>query len=631
MTAPDTLTRSRTSTVTAAVAAVVAAIITAVVPTARTAARTAARNAALPWALRQPAGLRAGLVTLALAGLTLLLASLSLTAAEATRPAATRLILVLVVDGLPQDQVLKYRDQLPPGGLRRLLDQGAWFANAHHGHAVTLTAPGHASVLSGAYPYRHGIIANEWTDRDSYAQTYCTSDSRYRYLGEETKALDGTAPTQLQVGTLGDELRIASAGKARVVAISGKDRGAILLAGKRGTAYMYMDGSGRFASSDFYMPAHPAWHSAYYAGKPQDRWLGQPWAPLLPEAAYARSVAVQSINQASHALDLAGMGKQFPFVPGAHGRADARYYSQLMRTPFGDQATLDFARAAIAGEQLGANPAGVPDLLGISLSSHDYINHAFGPESTVSHDHLLRLDRALAEFFDWLDQRIGREQLLTVLTADHGFMNAPEFSRSIGMPGERLDSRALMSGLNAALEKRFGVAGLARSFSYPTILLDRQRISERALSPTEIEREASAHLMRQPGIVAVFGRSQLEQGQLPATPLSLQVQRAWHAQRSGELYVVTAPGSMYGSNAATHGSPWQYDSHVPLLFHAPGRIRPGQYLQAAAVVDIAPTLAMLLGLRPPAASEGRVLQEMLLTPTGSTLQERPKHDRRIKK
>lgn len=584
------------------------------------------------------------LAGLILACATMLLASLSLAAAEAPSRAGPKLILVLVVDGLPQDQVLKYRDQLPPGGLRRLLDQGAWFANAHHGHAVTLTAPGHASVLTGTYPYRHGIIANEWTDRDSDAQNqtqvYCTSDSRYRYLGEETKPLDGTAPTQLQVGTLGDELRIASGGKSRVVAISGKDRGAILLAGKRGTAYMYMDRSGRFVSSDFYMPAHPAWHSAYYAGKPQDRWLGQAWTPLLPESAYARSVSVQSLDAASHALDLSGMGKQFPFVLGGRtssgggsgsGSADARYYNQLMRTPFGDQATLDFARAAIAGEQLGANPAGVPDLLGISLSTHDYINHAFGPESTVSHDHLLQLDRALAYFFDWLDQRIGREQMLMVLTADHGFMNAPEFSRSIGMPGERLNSRALMQGLNAALEKRFGVAALARSFSYPTILLDRQRISERALSQSEVEREAGAHLMRQPGIVAVFTRSQLEQGQLPATPLSLQVQRAWHAQRSGELYVVTAPGSMMGSNAATHGSPWQYDSHVPLLFHAPGRIRPGQYLQAAAVVDIAPTLAMLLGLRPPAASEGRVLQEMLLTPHQPRNQERLKHDRSITK
>lgn len=620
---------------------------------ARTAVRAGVRTA-VRTAVRTKVATRLAGRMLACAAM--LLASLPLAAGEPAPVVAPKLILVLVVDGLPQDQVLKYRDQLPPGGLRRLLDQGAWFANAHHGHAVTLTAPGHASVLTGTYPYRHGIIANEWTDRDSDAQTptqvYCTSDSRYRYLGEETKALDGTAPTQLQVGTLGDELRIASGGKSRVVAISGKDRGAILLAGKRGTAYMYMDRSGRFASSDFYMPAHPAWHSAYYASKPQDRWLGQAWTPLLPETAYARSVSVQSVGQASHALDLAGMGKQFPFVLGGRsgssgssnsgsgnsggsgnsaGLADARYYNQLMRTPFGDEATLDFARAAIVGEQLGANPAGVPDLLGISLSTHDYINHAFGPESTVSHDHLLQLDRALARFFDWLDQRIGREQMLMVLTADHGFMNAPEFSRSIGMPGERLNSRALMQGLNAALEKRFGMASLARGFSYPTILLDRQRIGERTLSQSEVEREAAAHLMRQPGIVAVFTRSQLEQGQLPATPLSLQVQRAWHAQRSGELYVVTAPGSMLGSNAATHGSPWQYDSHVPLLFHAPGRIRPGQYLQAAAVVDIAPTLAMLLGLRPPAASEGRVLQEMLLTPHERRNQERLKHDRRITK
>ena len=180
---------------------------------------------------------------------------LSLAVRAAAGPA---LVVVIVIDGLPQEQVVKYRDLYGPGGFKRLLEDGAWFGNAHHGHAVTLTGPGHATVLTGTYPYRHGIIANEWIDRHSLAPVYCTGDAAHVYIGEETRKLDGTSPANLRVSTLGDELKYANSGQSKVIAVSGKDRGAILLAGKRGTAYMYMDQNGQFASSTFYMKAHPA-------------------------------------------------------------------------------------------------------------------------------------------------------------------------------------------------------------------------------------------------------------------------------------------------------------------------------------------------------------------------------------
>jgi len=530
-------------------------------------------------------------------------------AAQAALAVAPRLVVVIVIDGLPQEQVLKYRDQYGPGGFNLLLQKGAWFGNAHHAHAVTLTAPGHAAVLSGAYPYQSGIIANEWTDPRTLAQTYCTSDPAHTYIGEETKKLDGTSPVNLRVSTLGDELRYANGGRSKVLAVSGKDRGAILLAGKTGTAYMYMDKSGRFGSSTYYMKEHPRWWESFYAGRPQDRWLGKSWTLALPESAYARSIA----DGQSWFLNYRGMGNRFPFaLPGGPGNPDAAYYGALIRTPYGDEATLEFARAAIEGENLGRNPAGVPDILGVSLSTHDYVNHAFGPESRESHDHALHLDRSLATFFGYLAKRFGLDNVLIALTADHGFLNAPEYSASQGLPGLHLDSKKLLADLNEKLAARFGAGTYALRYSYPTIILDRKLIDEKKLTAAEVESAAARIVAEYPGIAAVYTRTQLEGSALSGRQ-GILVQRAWNRQSSGDLYVVQRPYAMFGSNAATHGSPYAYDTNVPLMLMGAPWIRPGPSAGYAEVVDLAPTLAALLETRPPSGSEGRVLAEILVT------------------
>jgi predicted AlkP superfamily pyrophosphatase or phosphodiesterase len=523
-------------------------------------------------------------------------------AAQAQRPA---LVVVMVVDGLPQEQVVKYRDLYGAGGFQRLLNDGAWFGNANHLHAVTLTAPGHATMLTGSYPYRNGIIANEWIDRTSFEQVYNTGDINHKYIGDETKKLDGTSPARLRVTTVGDELRYSNNGLSKVIAVSGKDRGAILLAGHRGTAYMYMDQSGRFASSTYYLKEHPAWHAAYYAKKPQDKWLGQAWTLLLPESAYARSIPEGQAWQ----RPFVGGARTFPFTLPAEGKG---YYSQLLRTPFGDEATLEFARAAIEGENLGRNPAGVPDLLGVSLSTHDYVNHGFGPESRLSQDHVLRLDRALAAFFDYLDRRIGLDKVVITLSADHGFMNAPEYSAANGLGGARINQAKLMADLNAALQQRFGVKdNLAPRFAYPSMPLDQQAIAKNFLNRAEVEAFCAQFIMNFPGVSQVFTRTQLEKGDLAGTPLSAQVLKAWNRDLSGDLYIVQHPFTLFGGQVVTHGSPYTYDTNVPLMLLGRTWIKPGKYPQSAAVADLAPTLSYLLDVRPPSGSEGRVLEEIL--------------------
>jgi hypothetical protein len=532
----------------------------------------------------------------------LLFALLFCVFAQAAGPA---LVVAIVIDGLPQEQVMKYRDLYGQGGFKRLLEEGAWYGNAHHMHAVTLTAPGHATMLTGSYPYRNGIIANEWIDRNSFEQVYNTGDTNATYIGDETKKLDGTSPVRLRVTTVGDELRYATNGQSKVIAVSGKDRGAILLAGHRGTAYMYMDKSGRFASSTYYMKAHPAWHDTFYAKKPQDKWMGQSWGLLLAESAYARSITE---GQPWHRAYVGG-GKTMPFTLPKDEKA---YYAQLTRTPFGDDATLDFARAAMEGESLGRNPAGVTDLLAVSLSTHDYINHAFGPETRVSQDHMLRLDRSLAAFFDYLDSRVGLDKVLITLSADHGFMNVPEYSAAHGLGGARLDAGKMTAALNAALQARFGVKeNLVPKFAYPSIPLNQQAIAKNFLNRTEVQAFAARFLMEQPGIAQVFTRDQLESGELPNSPLRAQVLKAWDREVSGDLYIVQQPFTLFGGNVATHGSPYTYDTNVPLMFYGRNWIKSGKYPQAAAVADLAPTLSYLLEIRPPSGSEGRVLEELL--------------------
>jgi len=295
------------------------------------------------------------------------------------------------------------------------------------------------------------------------------------------------------------------------------------------------------------------------------------------------------------------------------GNPDAGYYGTIMGTPYGDELTLEFARAAIEGENLGRNPAGVPDLLGVSLSTHDYINHSFGPGSRESQDHMLHLDPSLAGFFRYVDKRLRLDSVLIALTADHGFLNVPEYAQSQGLPGVRIDSGKLIADLNEQLAARFGRGTYAAHFSYPTLYLDTKLIDANSLDRAEVESAAARILTDHPAIAAVYTRTQLESGALPSGRAATLVQRAWHRQLSGDLYVVQRPHAMFGSNVATHGSPYAYDTNVPLMLFGARWIRPGPSASYAEVVDLAPTLAYLLETRPPSASEGRVLAEILRT------------------
>ena len=523
--------------------------------------------------------------------------------AATSAPQRPALVVLFVVDGLPMRQVTGYRHQLAPDGLARFLNQGAWYANAHYGHAFTVTAAGHATLLTGAYPQRTGIIGNDWRDQATGERVYNTGDGTAQYIGHKTQALDGTSPRRLKVETLGDVLRRADA-RSRVIAVSGKDRGAILPAGWLGTAYMYMSETGGFASSTYYMAEHPEWVRAFNAGQPAARYWRTDWTMALAEAEYAVSLPDDQPWYGPR-------GGRLPMRMGADADAapGAPFFASLLRSPYADALTLDVARAAIAGEQLGQDDA--PDILSISLSGHDYVNHAYSAESRLSHDHLIRLDRMLQDFFKQLDAQVGAGRYVAVLTADHGFTPAPELLRERGQDGGRLGSRALLQRVQDGLVQAYGPARWLLGLSAGSLLIDNTVVAARGLDADAVTEEARRLLLTEPAVAAAYTRRELLSGSRAGAPFFEAMQRSWHPDVSGQIQWALKPGWVMTSNVATHGSPHVADTHVPILLYGPAWVQAGERSEAAAPVDIAPTLARLLGLPAPAASQGRVLSGAL--------------------
>ena len=456
-------------------------------------------------------------------------------------------------------------------------------------------------MLTGAYPDRTGIIGNDWRDPVTGEIEYCAGDPTATYIGHKTNALDGTSPKNLKVETVGDVLGRVD-GRSKVIAISGKDRGAILPAGKSGTAYMYMGATGQFASSTHYMKEHPAWVNAFNAQKPADRYFKTQWKPLLPEAAYARSIPDQQpwFGPRGGGLPMM-MGVAADEAPGPG------FYSGLLRSPFADVLSLEFARAAIAGEGLGKDDA--PDILSVSLSGHDYVNHAFSAESRLSHDHLLQLDRMLQAFFADLDATVGKDNYLVMLTADHGFMPAPEHSSSQGKASGRLSSSQTLGRVATGLAKKFGDAKWLSGYSGSTLLLDKKVVAQKNADASALAEEARALMMAEPGIAAAYTRQELDNNSRAGAPFFDQMRKSWNTSVSGDVQFVLKPWWMFGSSTSvtTHGSPHPYDTNVPILMYGPQWIKPGRVDARVEVVDIAPTLARLLRVATPSASEGRLL------------------------
>ena len=549
----------------------------------------------------------------------MLIAMLAVVALAVPLPAAfsaPRLVLQITVDQLRGDLPARYDDRLTEGGFRYLMEKGTWYIDAHYQHANTETAVGHATLATGADPSRHGIVANDWINQKTGAFVYNTEDERHHIIGREPKAHEGVSPRNLAASTFGDELVVHNGGRSRVFSVSVKDRGAILPGGHVGKAFWFSKSSGEFVTSTYYYDDYPAWVQQWNAAKPADAFKGKSWELLNDRATYVHG----QMDDRPYEADLKPLGRVFPHSLGG----DSKYfYLILTLTPVGDMLTLDFAKALVENEKLGQNDNRVPDYLQISFSSTDYIGHLFGPSSLETEDNILRLDRTLADLFQFIDEKVGLDKTLIVLSADHGAPEAPEYMGELGLSTGRFafDWFKTEGPLTEALQNKYSRTDFIAGHSHPYLYLNLDAIASAGQNVADVERFVADELMKIPGIAYAQTRGDLLAGRITESPIQNQIRRSFHPTRSGNIHMVPeqywflhsteeAEKMGIGSIAAIHGSPWAYDTYVPIFFAGSGV--PARIIgRRVAPTDIAPTLAAYLGIKPPSGSVGSVLTEVL--------------------
>ncbi|MDH3809546.1 MAG: alkaline phosphatase family protein, partial [Desulfuromonadales bacterium] len=437
-----------------------------------------------------------------------------------------RLVLQITVDQLRGDLPGRYADRLTDGGFRYLMEEGTWYIDAHYRHANTETAVGHATLATGADPSRHGIVANDWINQKTGAFVYNTEDDRHHIIGREPKAHEGVSPRNLAASTFGDELVVYNGGRSRAFSVSVKDRGAILPGGHAGKAFWFSKSSGNFVTSTYYYTDYPAWVKQWNAAKPADAFKGKSWELLKDRSTYVHG----HMDNRPYEADLKPLGRVFPHSLGG----DSKYfYLFLTLTPIGDMLTLDFAKTLVENEKLGQNDTGAPDYLQISFSSTDYIGHLFGPSSLETEDNILRLDRTLAELFRFVDEKVGLNHTLIVLSADHGAPEAPEYMATLGLYTGRFafDWFKTEGPLTASLQKKFGRDDLIAGHSHPYLYLNLEAIASAGLDLADVELFVADELMKIPGIAYAMTRGDLLAGRITESPVQNQIRRSFHPTR----------------------------------------------------------------------------------------------------
>ena len=535
-----------------------------------------------------------------------------------------RLVLQITVDALRGDLPRRFSHMVGDGGFRYLMDKGIDYTNANYEHANTETIVGHASLATGAVPAAHGMVGNVWFDREKDRLVYNIEDPDYHLLSEgadvnkdteidatqKTARVDGRSPQNILVSTFSDELAEHYAGKAKIFAVSVKDRGAVSLAGHAGKAFWFSKAKGQFVTSDYYYENYPGWVKEWNAGGKTEAYAGKSWSLLYDRDKYRFA----DTDDQPFETDFPGFGRTFPH---GYGKADDKYFTtRLTLGPAGDELVLDFAKTLIGKEQLGQDD--VPDYLAISFSSTDYVGHLFGASSLESEDNLAHLDRTLADLFAYIDNQIGLDHVLIVLSADHGQPEAPGYLHKIGIQkGQYFDFKGLDKNTAiVALKKQFGIAQeLIETYYHPYVYLNRKIIEEKGLHLAEVEKVVAAELMKMPGIAYAVSSSALRKGEEPAFARMKSVLNNYNPKRSGDVYVVFDPDVFINDFdgmvvASTHGSPWRYDTFVPVMFAGNG-LSAMKVSRPVTPYDIAVTLAAYLGVKAPSGAIGNPLAEVM--------------------
>ena len=499
--------------------------------------------------------------------------------------ARPKLVVVIVIDQFRGDYLERYRDRFGDGGFRVFLDRGAYFSDCNYDYANTRTAPGHATLFTGSYTSGHGIVANEWWDPRKKKRVTSVEDDTQKLVGHTGV---GASPHNLLSDTLGDELKLATGGKARVFAISLKDRAAVLPAGFSGDAAYWIDPqSGDWITSTYYRPELPEWVRNFNGSHRAEKFLNREWRDKDGDGSVLGSTAPRN---------------------GKDG-TPAGFYEVVGSTPFANDYQLEFAKELVLYEKLGAGSA--TDLLVISLSANDILGHQVGPDSPQMRSMALELDRSLAEFFGFLGHQIGMANVWLALSADHGVAPLPEFAKTLRLPAANLDAKALRGEINSLLAKKYAKKGdYVLDLDYPLAWLHSDAFAGHKESDAEAD---VGEAMKQVGFAGYFTKSELARSETAATEIGRRYAHSYSPEGGWYVMGVPTPFIVGTTKGTDHATPFSYDTHVPLAFYGLA-FQPGIYRTHAEPVDLAVTLASLLGINAPAQATGRVLTEALQPP-----------------
>lgn len=511
-----------------------------------------------------------------------------------------KLVVGVMVDQMRWDYFYRYYDRYGENGFKRLLREGFSCEQTLIPYAQTVTAAGHASVYTGSVPAINGIMGNEWYERSKGRTVYCVEDPTVKTLGGSNNA-PPMSPRNLWSSTISDEIRLATNFRSKVIGIAIKDRGGILPAGhSANAAYWYDATSGNWVTSTYYVPELPAWARAFNQRKMVDSLYKLGWNTLYPVSTYVQS----DKDDVPYEGRLAN--NQPPVFPRDLSGFIGKNYGAIAATPQGNTLTLEFAKSALLAESLGRDA--FTDVLAISLSSPDYIGHAFGPNSIEVEDNYLRLDRELGAFFDFLDKQVGKGQWLFFLTADHAVAHTPGFLEANKIPAKSVAFP--LAAMNIALKEKFGAPGLIEASDNYQVYLNRKRIDSLRIGFEVVESFLIDYLNADPDVLVAFSNKNINAANMPAV-VRERFQQGFNAKRAGDVQVILRPAYFYGGRTGTtHGTWYPYDAHIPLVWMGWG-VKPGKLQREVYMTDIAPTIGALLHVQQPNGSIGKVIAELI--------------------
>ena len=515
-----------------------------------------------------------------------------------------RLTLFVAVDSLSSDLLQRGRPRLK-SGFARLMNEGAYFPSVRYETAECVTAIGHTTLVTGTWAWRHGIIGNRQLNRATGKLEPVFFDASHPVLEAPRGPEDGS-PSALLAETLSDRVRAATTLKGKSIAISGKGRSAVPMAGRLGEAWWFHEQVGKFITGTWYRKELPGWVKAFNDRHLPDSYHEKAWNLAEPAKAYAGD------DDRPFESDQFGMGRVFPHpLGGGLPTPGPQSWGALASSPMMNEVLVEFAKAAIEGEQLGRDD--VPDLLSVSFSAFDRTFHLFGPTSWEVQDHFVRLDRALGDLIAAAERAAGRGNVLVIVASDHGGANIPEDWSALGLAAARVSPATIQKGLNDELEKHFGVGGLVMATEEADVYLDHKAMETRKLDGMTVRREVVALLMKNPDVQLAVARDDLDR--VVGAGLGDAMRHAYYPARSGDVLFVLKPFRVLDGapQGTSHGTPWSYDSEIPVLLMGRG-VRPGVYPGPARAIDVAPTAALLMELGAPAMSEGAPLPDVLALP-----------------